>query len=221
MEMHGRRRQSRCGQHLLLAKSLQTAGTFPVKEYSNTRVGLVIVPFEHFSFLRLSSPLEAFVEKLREMGLTSREWPFLAPGIYAILNANIERAGEEKEKLKQLPAIVLNMSRKMATGIRYACLNKRETVVCPKWSELTIGMLLTFSPFLIRKMADANDVTQSIRATREKLRLLGFTNDDGPFLAEGTREAAIKTVAKDLQVSKDKASEILDYFRWVGFEILD
>lgn len=174
-------------------------------------------------FVPPSQAFKKFFTKLYEMGMTPVDWPPLAMNLQDVFESYIVRMGNNKQKLRHSPLVVLGMSSHLLEAVGLVLSEGKyfkKPSVKQDWTRFTTADLLGISPSKILSWTDSN-IIHSLKVTREKLRSLGFTNDDGPFLSAGNRVSIIEKISTDLSVSLGKAEEILNYFHWPGHKIID
>lgn len=203
-------------------------------EYSaNVTVGKIIDEYgdlprhtgvrKQIHFVPPSQAFKRFFTKLRELGMTPVDWPPLAMNVSDVFESYIVRVQNNKQKLRRSPLVVLGMSSHLLKAVGLVLSEGKyykKPSVKQDWMNFTIADLLKVSPATVLSWTESN-VIHSLRVTREKLRSLGFTNDDGPFLSTGNRVSIMEKISIDLSVSLEKAEEILNYFHWFGHKIID
>lgn len=175
-----------------------------------------------------SKAFRRFAEKLLELGLKPTDWPLLAIHQTEIYQAHIERCFGDKEKLKQLPALTFGISPLVhyhLCTVRNA--HAAEEADFPLWhlqqledprvtKEPTVGDLLDV-PFRDFE----KDAWPNLLRVKRKFVSLGFTEDDGIFISDGTHAHAISTISKDLGVDVDFADKLFRYFSSYDFKLVE
>lgn len=188
-----------------------------------------------FHAIRLGrTALHTLHKKLRERGLTEKDWTWLAIDWKTEAEETLSQLRKNKKRMKELSVMYLTSLSPLALAL-LSCHFQKST------DMITIGNLLHTAPSnwhsyraqldFERKCAQAGQIHNpdfdvsslrrqisykshadaSIKSTRQKLKSLGFTAKDGYFLHENTREWHIERIMKSARVKRPTSTRFLNF----------